>query len=69
MALALVWFLVVVGHVCVGLFRRLGRGSVCFGVFRVGIYVLVLVVGLVVCSGCNGACWGVHWCLVSSLSF
>ena len=59
----------VVGHVCVGLFRRLGWGIVCFGVFPVGIHVLVLVVGLVGCSGCSGGCWGVHCCSSSPVSF
>ena len=69
MALAPVWFLVVAGHTCVGLFPRLGWGNEGSGVFRVGIHVLVWVVGLVRCLGCSGGCWGVHWCLVSSLSF
>ena len=69
MALAPVWFLVVAGRFSVGLFRMLGCGSACFGVFPVGSHVLVLVVGLVGCSGCSGGCWGVHWCLISSVSF
>ena len=49
MALAPVWFLLVAGHTCVGLFPRLGWGNEGSGVFRVGIHVLVLVVGLVRC--------------------
>ena len=57
MALAPVWFLLVAGNTCVGLFHRLGWGNEGFGV---GIHVLVWVVGLVRCLGFSGGCSGLH---------